>query len=204
MASARFRELERRLKKLRAHFLPATFSPTGDYTDRQLDHARGYRLLAHAEIEAFLEDRCRDVANSTLRRYRTDRRPKAVLLNMLSFHLVQGQLGKDKLKAIYAAKTNHCDESLTDATSAYNNVLAKNQGIREDNMLKMILPLGLDPGQVDATWLNTLDAFGGTRGEVAHTSIRTQQQIDPQDELKTVESLLKGLETLDGLIDTLR
>ena len=36
--------------------LPEKFSPTGDYSDRQLDRARGFRLLAHAEIEAFLED----------------------------------------------------------------------------------------------------------------------------------------------------
>jgi hypothetical protein len=204
MASARFRELERRLKKLRKRFLPAVFSPVGNYTDRQLDYARGYRLLAHAEIEAFLEDRCRQVANSTLKQYRVDRQPKSVLLNLLSFHLVQDQLSNNKMKAIYSAKKDHCDESLTDANSAYNKVLSKNQGIREDNMLKMILPIGLDPAKIDATWLNTLDAFGANRGEIAHTSIKTQQQIDPQDEFKTVKSLLKGLETLDGLVAKLR
>lgn len=68
----------------------------------------------------------------------------------------------------------------------------------------MILPIGLSAGDVDATWLNTLDTFGVNRGEIAHTSIKTQQQIDPQDELKTVEGLLKGLEILDGLVDKLR
>ena len=159
--------------------------------------------MAHAEIEAFLEDRCRIKANSTLKKYRIDRNPKSVLLNIMAFHLVQDQLGRDRIKAIYAAKKNHCDDALTNANTAYNKTLSGNQGIREENMLRMILPLGLDPVLVDATWLNTLDTFGANRGEIAHTSIRTQQQIDPQNELKTVESLVKGLEILDGLIEKL-
>lgn len=199
MASARFRALERRLKKLRQRFLPAAFSPTGDYDEKELDHARGYRLLAHAEIEAFIEDRCREIANSTVKKFRLDRRPRAVLLNILSFH-PREQLGKEKLKAIHGSKRNYCEEAVTEANTAYNKVLAKNQGIREDNILKMLLPLGLSPAVIDTTWLNTLDTFGVNRGNTAHTSVGTQQQIDPQDEWKTVESLLKGLEKLDDLM----
>ena len=48
--------LQSRLSELRKNMLPATFSPTGDYSARQLDRSRGYRMLVHAEIEAFLED----------------------------------------------------------------------------------------------------------------------------------------------------
>src|SRR5437763_1965954 len=65
-ASARFKELKKRLRELRMHMLPATFSPTGDYSDRQLDRARGYRLLAHAEIEAFIEDVTFDAAKKSV------------------------------------------------------------------------------------------------------------------------------------------
>lgn len=42
--------------------------------------------------------------------------------------------------------------------------------------------------------------FARNRGEVAHTSIKTQQLINPADELNTVENILKGLEIIDGLI----
>lgn len=58
--SKRFIELKGRLVELRQNLLPVKFSATGDYTDIQMDHARGYRLLAHAEIESYLEDVSRE------------------------------------------------------------------------------------------------------------------------------------------------
>ena len=42
--SARFKQLRTRLAELREHLLPKSFSLTGDYTDRELDRARGYRF----------------------------------------------------------------------------------------------------------------------------------------------------------------
>jgi hypothetical protein len=205
MASVRFRELERRLKKLRNRFLPAEFSPTGDYSELQLDRARGYRLLAHAEIEAFLEEKCKNAANSTLTQFRADGRPKLMLLNILSFHLTQKpQLSEQQIKDIFARRTKHSETAATHAVTAYNYVLVTNNGIKEANLLRMILPLGLNPADIDPTWVNTLDTFGSNRGQVAHTSIKTQQQIDPQNELKTMEQILMGLEKLDDLITNLR
>src|SRR5436190_316520 len=112
MASARFRELEQRIKKLRGRFLPKNFSPTGDYTDRQLDHARGYRLLVHAEIEAYLEDRAQKIANGSVKQFHVDGRPKHVLMNLLSFHLIQDQLSSKRVKEIYARKAKYCDETV--------------------------------------------------------------------------------------------
>ena len=43
------------LRALRKHFLPPQFSVTGTYNPRWHNLAAGYRLLAHAEIEACLE-----------------------------------------------------------------------------------------------------------------------------------------------------
>jgi hypothetical protein len=203
MASARFVELERRLKKLRARFLPKVFSATGDYTDRQLDHARGYRLLAHAEIEAFLEDRAQQVAIGSLKRFRLDGRPRHVLMNLLAFNLVQDEVKLQKLKDVYATKTMYCGEAIGIVTTAFNRALAMNNGIREVNVLRVLLPLGLDPHLIDPAWLSTLDAFGLNRGEIAHKSMKTHQQIDPQDELNTTHILLRGLEDLDTALSRL-
>src|ERR1019366_1597466 len=55
----------------------------------------------------------------------------------------------------------------------------------------VLLPIGLDPGDIDPIWISTLDAFGTNRGEVVHTSIKTQQQIDPQNELNTMKDILQ-------------
>ncbi len=204
MATARFRELERRLKKLRTRFLPKAFSPTGDYTDRALDLARGYRLLVHAEIEAFLEERAQEIANATVKSFHTDRRPRQVLLNLLSFHLVQDKVSLQRLKEIHGTKKPYCDDRLGAAQTAYNHVLATNNGIREYNLLQILLPLGVESSKIDPGWLSTLDTFGINRGEVAHKSIKAHQQINPQDELSTTQILLKGLKDLDDELSKLR
>ena len=65
--SARFRELRARIRELRKHFLPRRFDDTGSYSARQFDRARAFRLLAHAEIESYLEDVAFDAANNAFR-----------------------------------------------------------------------------------------------------------------------------------------
>jgi hypothetical protein len=79
LLSARFKEMRSRLKELRKHMLPTTFSPTGNYTERQQDHARGYRLLAHAEIEAYLEDVSRATVTEAIRRWKNEGQPSKLL-----------------------------------------------------------------------------------------------------------------------------
>ena len=59
--SIRFRQIQSRCRDLRRHCLPSVFSATGDYSQRALDRARGYRLLVHAEIESFVEERAFEV-----------------------------------------------------------------------------------------------------------------------------------------------
>ena len=203
MATKRFRELERRVGKLRKRFLPKQFSPTGNYTDRQLDHARGFRLLVHAEIEAYLEDRAQHIASVSIRQYRTDGRPRHVLMNLLSFHLVQTELSKREISDLYLRQSKYCDQTVTNATSSFNHSLANNHGVRELNFLRLVLPLGLDPAKIDPAWLGTLDAFGSKRGETAHKSIKVQQVIDPQDEFNTAQILIRGLEDLDRELSAL-
>jgi hypothetical protein len=200
MASVRFRQLERRLKKLQQRFLPPVFSPIGDYSETQLDYARGFRLLVHAEMEAYLEDRCRNTANSTLNQFRLDGKPKVITLNLLSFHPATPRPNEVRLKDLYASKKKHIFDAATTSNTTYNYVLENNHGIREVNLLRMLLPLGLDPADIDPAWMSTVDTFARNRGEVAHTSIKTQQLINPQDELNTTQYILQGLEKLDALI----
>lgn len=204
MPSARYRELERRVNKLRSRFLPRKFSPTGDYSDRQLDHARGYRLLVHAEIEAFLEERAQQIVNTSIKGFQADRRPRHLLMSLLSFHLVRGQLDAEHFKELFDRGAIYSDEALNTAQTAYNRALAQNHGIKEHNVLQILLPLGVECKKIDAGWLSTLDTFGTRRGEVAHKSIKAHQVINPEDEYKTTQILLKGLKDIDDELNKIR
>jgi hypothetical protein len=203
MPSARYRALEQRIQQLEKRLLPPK-SATGSYSPLQLDLVRGYRLLAHAEIEAYLEDKARLCANESLRRFRVDSKPRTVVMTLLAFHSPQKGVSAKQLKEIYANRIVHVQDTATQATTSYNRVISQNNGIKESNILQLLLPLGFRHSEIDSTWLSTIDSFGVKRGETAHSSFRAQAQPDPVTEQITVQQILAGLLTLDKRIKELR
>ncbi len=73
-----FLRLTRRLKQLEADFLPGVRAG-GSYTLQEEDQIRGFRLLAHAECESFIESAVRKVADNALSAYQRTRKPTPVL-----------------------------------------------------------------------------------------------------------------------------
>lgn len=203
MPSSRFRVLTQRIKQLDSRLLPKRLSPTGTYTDRQLDLVRGYRLLVHAELEAYLEDQVSALAIRSLRRFQADRKPRWVVTSLIAYHFPKAEVSDVKLKSLYAGSADQVQERVHEATTKLNEGVAKNNGIREINLLRLLLPVGIRPVDIDQIWLGTMDSFGANRGQTAHTSFRVSQQLDPAAERQTVGDLLKGLGKLDVLLNKL-
>jgi hypothetical protein len=184
-----------RLEILREHFLPMQFSPTGQYTQRQYDQAKAYVLFVHAEFEAFIEDRARERARKLERAWtKTGRRSNGIRRFILSHTLHSKQPWQP------------VDWSLDRVTSAINFYIwsiGNNHGIKEDNVCQMCFPLGIGYEEFDVTWLANMSSFGTARGTFAHSSIKTHQPVDPQNELFKVKRLVKGLAKLDRKISAL-
>lgn len=53
--SDRFKELSLRVDELRNHMLPETFTPTGDYTDQELDSAEAIDFLFMQNLSHILK-----------------------------------------------------------------------------------------------------------------------------------------------------
>ncbi len=66
-----------------------------------------------------------------------------------------------------------------------------------DNILRMLLPLGIQTPDIDPARLSTIDSFGNSRGETAHTSMKIQTQPDPQAELRTVSDVVTGPQIIE-------
>lgn len=210
LLSVRFKEMRSRLKELRKHMLPTTFSPTGNYTERQQDHARGYRLLAHAEIEAYLEDVSRATVTEAIRRWKKEGQPSKPLIAFLtSYHSswsVNDSISNEEIIQMAKSRVNikeSVDKVINLAQTQFMQRVKDNHGIKENNFHVLILPTGIDPSELDATWITNLNNFGSLRGAVAHNSKRATGQINPKDELNTVTSLVFGLEELDKRISQL-
>lgn len=206
--SQRFKDLEKRIKELRKHLLPLPFSKTGTYSDRQIDRARGYRLLVHAEFEAFLEDTCRELVVKKISEWSRNNKPSNIVLALLAcYHSGWGIDGSaDDAEIINSAKgrikvKDAVKEAIDLALKQYIQKLKDNNGIKEKNFKTMVLPTGVEMDELDQTWLTNLDQFGKLRGDIAHQSKRTQGLLDPEDEFKSVQALLKGIRKLDEIFE---
>lgn len=208
--SNRYKQLRSRLSELRKHMLPATFSPTGDYSDRQQDRARGYRLLAHAEIESYFEDLSKETVTEAIRKWKTSDKPSNIMISFLASYHSSWSAGDEvsNEELIQIAKSRKNKESIAEvirlAQSQFAKKLKDNHGVKDKNFKTLFLPTGVDIDSLDQTWLANIDGFGTKRGEVAHSAKQTQGAINPKDEFNTVCLLMSGIKELDSRIMMLR
>lgn len=204
MQSARYRELVRRASQLRRHMLPSAFDPTGTYSDRVHDRAVGYRLLAHAEFESFVEDRVVEVANNKFVAWKNGAASGECLLALVAFE-EESRLAPTSL---LVPPQKRAPDIVGRVERAKNSLItyarSRNHGIREENILRLVMPIGIREGELNQQWLATLNSWAKTRGSFAHQSGgKLTTRPDPQDEYASVKALLQGFRELDALIDKL-
>jgi len=205
--SDRYRELKKRLTELKNHLLPVSFSPIGDYTERQQDRARGYRVLVHAEIESYLEDVSKETVINAIRQWKHNNQPTVVIISFLaSYHSswnLTSEIENEHIIQIAKSRKNLKDsinEIIDIAQTQFSEKIRKNHGIKDKNVKTLILPTGVDVNALDQTWLTNIDSYGRLRGETAHKSRKAQGSISPKEEYELVQKLLVGIKDLDQRI----
>lgn len=214
MPSQRFEQLEERLCELRAHLLPDPFDPTGSYEDEDKvsTSVLAYRVLAHAEIEAYFEDRALETAQEARKAWLTRQHLSRVALCLVAFSGREMARPPDSLEAPTDNKRKtwptliDIGERLNPIIASYHRLVKEeNHGIRERNLLSLLLPLGIEHSALDPTFLANMDSFGQLRGAAAHTSSRraVRSAADPADEFNRVASLTDGIKSIDECFDVL-
>jgi hypothetical protein len=203
MPSSRYRELARREAELRRRFLPRVFSPTGTYSDRVHDRTRGYRLLVHAEIEAFVEDRVVEVANRAHQLWETARTARPALVALLAYDLPARDQPTSVLNRPQKPSPDLRDRVDRARNAFTTHVRTRNHGVKEHDLLNLLMPVGVQEHDLDKSWLTAIDSWAAGRGVVAHTSSGVQQQPDPKSERDSVKLLLDGLRRLDNILEGL-
>jgi hypothetical protein len=201
-SSSRFRTLTKELNRLKRQFLPK-INPTGIYSDRQLALTIAYRVLAHAEIEAYIEDRVVEVAIDSVKDWKNRGKTSRTLLSLLAF---SGQMMDVPPNKLASPKGIRIDEKIESAVTFFMYTIKHNHGIKEANVLALLLPIGIDIDDLDSDLLATLNTFGKERGLVAHssaTSYRTNQLPDPVNESNRIQQITQGLLQIDRLINAL-
>ena len=196
--SQRYRFLISRIKFLENNVLPAD-KPSGNYTKREVDLIKSYVLLVHAEIEAFFEDRAKAKVRKALADWIASRTKSTCLKAVLAFtgnELSYEKRRKEESKSI-VYRVNR-------AVSHYLSSINSNNGVKENDLINMLIPLGIELDELDVTWLSIMDSFGAIRGNIAHNSVGAQSVLDRNSEVQRIQQqILPGIATIDEMIQRL-
>jgi hypothetical protein len=209
--SSRFITLTKELNRLKKQFLPKINPPGIYYSDRQLALIIAYRVFAHAEIEAYLEDRVKKVALDAKINWDNHGKTSRTLLSLLAFSGEVMDVPPDTLSPIKGSKKValekiKLDKKIEIAVNCFMKAINQNHGLKEANILALLLPIGIDSDDLDLDLMLDLNTFGEQRGLVAHSSAisyMTRKPPDPADELNQIQQITKGLSQIDELINAL-
>jgi hypothetical protein len=210
--SDRFITLITQLNRLKDEFLPE-ISPISSYSESQLSRTAAYRVLAHAEIESYLEERAWTIVIDAKTAWDTTGKTTRTLICLLGFSGLTMDKPSDTLSRNNVTQDNHdkrlkISKKIVLSSNEFWKIIDNNHGVKEKNILALLLPIGINNNDLDPnnTWLATMSTFGERRGLVAHksaTSYMTIQTPDPANELNTVNQITDELLRIDELINNL-
>ncbi|WP_377271654.1 hypothetical protein [Peterkaempfera sp. SMS 1(5)a] len=190
-------KLHRRLRELEV-LLPEE-TRKNIYPRDEQDSMLGYRLLCHAEFEGFIEALVNLAVEEIWGTARKTGNVTSAAQAMLDF--------KDKCDfpptSVSQKEKKGPIERLFGITGDLGGRARRNNGVTEKDILNLFLPLGIDHAAFDASWLDTMTAFGKSRGNVAHNSWENHSQYDttPAKEKDAVGYALMGMESLVVFVD---
>lgn len=194
---------------LRRHLLPAKFSPTGDYKERVYTGVVAFRVLCHAEIEEYLENRVLEIAASA---HSSSKNGDIALCAacFLSFSERNFGLPPETFQAPHEGQRKDWPERVDikarvgrSITAFTKYVRTENHGIREKNLLRLLLPVGANFLTFDPLLISELDSFGQQRGAYAHKSVKNHvvSKPDPKEEYNKVKAIVGLLKDVDKELD---
>jgi hypothetical protein len=187
------------LVELEAELLPVV-DPTGTYSDQQYIRTRSFTVLAHGVIEDYIEGICLEVIDSCINSFNADDKPRTALLGLLTYASNE-EVGDELRSGRWGIR-----EALDRARKTLDWRKRHNNGIKEKDILQLLLPTGLKESDMSTAWLRSMDEFGELRGTVAHKGRPpgAPRVVDPGDVRKLMDAVLGTLCRLDSKLVMLR
>lgn len=193
-------KLRSRIDKLEEAFLPRP-DPTGTYSTAEYDRTAAYLLLVHAEVESFIEERCLDVMSTVVEAWIRDYKPRSTIVALAAF----AHTGGDKsIPQAVEPRRPQIREVIDGAKRSYSSIVNRNNGLKETNLLALLLPIGIRESQISSSFLADMNTFGARRGAQAHRGFGSQTPPDPVDAKNLIERVKTGLCDLDRHLKKVR
>ena len=201
MYSIQFDYLFKRLLVLRKALLPPKFSPTGNYKNQTYEKARAYKVLTHAEFEYYFEEISYTIAKNAYNKWKDHNIASPPLLALCVYYSGSYSPIPDRKDGNLSGED--INKRVKDAFTDYaSRVKSKNHGIKESNVLQLLLPIGLEASKLDNDLLIALNNYSASRGEIAH-STRAKQVLTPKDAMVSAMDLLHLIMPLDEYLNSM-
>ncbi|BCW53643.1 hypothetical protein StoSoilB19_10170 [Arthrobacter sp. StoSoilB19] len=158
-----------------------------------------FRILAHAEVEHYIEDRVKEVALLHKKRWDADQKASRVVIGLIGYYS-----GERKVVAASSKKGSALDNVqdidfyIEKGMAELSHQLSSNNGVKEADILPLFTRVGILADDLEQTWLNHMSSWGSERGDFVHRSPSlTLRNLDPSTELKAVQEVLTGLKAVD-------
>lgn len=194
MACVHFEYLQKRIDALKAKFVQAQLEeenrePLSYIPDT--DSLAAFRLLAHAEIEDYLERK----ATQGLSRIEYDFSGGRKAIRECIDILVVALTLIDTLKQMPRLESPHWESDVARTIKHARDSVRENNGIKEYSFARLAVFAGKMPDEIDNALVASLTSYGSSRGDVAHQSAaRVTTILAPSAEAKAVDDILKQLE----------
>lgn len=202
MHTDKFIRLKSRLSRLKKVYLPSSFSPTGTYSDTVYERVRAYTVLSHAEMEYYFEEIALSIAEKAYTKWIQRQKASKPLLALVAYYDGKYSSIPDAHDGNRSDET--IDERIKKAYTSYNmQVRNRNNGIKEADILKVFLPIGIKISDIDENLLIELNNYGKQRGDIAH-STKSSNLTTPDDALNTVNTIIGLIDSFDELLHQYR
>lgn len=178
-----------RIKKI----LPQDREVNFNYTDEEKDRIKAYFILAHAQIETYIEECINAFVSNAYDTWLSENKPNNVLLNLLAYYhpAICGksvEQNKRSLKDGTRALIEQCKKS-------FDHDLRTNHGIQDNHIEEFLKIINFDLN-LNSTFLPNLNSFSTIRGEYAHKA-ESKNPATPQEAIRNVQKIIDELKSLE-------
>lgn len=186
----KYRELCRRIREIEKHLVRSFIDKNVmDLSERELDLCRGYKILCHAEIEYYLEEVAKMILNESLWCWKSEKKVTLPIVGLLGNY--------EKIET-----NDNIDTKINKVANDYlEKALKGNHGIKEENLKRIYVNIGIDTSEFDITWVAALSSYGFSRGTIAHTSAMAQTPINIQEAIADTNYILDKIEFFEQEIE---
>lgn len=148
-----------------------------------------FKLLVHAEFEAFIETRVRDTIKQSIAIWKADKRVTRALFGLLLRWYPHFELDKNRYSTPQSSP--EIADLLDVLARRAEREIEENNGIKKDAFSRLCYSVGILVDDISPLFLAALESYGKNRGDIAHNPVGKVKTLnDPRVEASEARQIV--------------